>query len=116
MLVKVQVATSDVMGADFDEFEARRYDVRSFRWAEYIVILRPGRLELWSESSVRSHVLGDSDRLKLRYSVALRPEEATLSLYSETDRLLCLTCPRPLGTMGRLPCLLYTSPSPRDRG
>lgn len=103
MLVKVQVATSDVMGADFDEFEARRYDVRSFRWAEYVVILRPGRLELWSESSVCSHVLGDSDRLKLRYSVSLRPEEATLSLYSETDRLLCLTCPRPLGTMGRLP-------------
>lgn len=103
MLVKVQVATSDVMGADFDEFEARRYDVRSYRWAEYIVILRPGRLELWSESSVYTHVLGDSDRLKLRYSVPLRPEEATLSLYSETDRLLCLTCPRPLGTMGRLP-------------
>lgn len=103
MLVKVQVATSDLMGAEFDEFEARRYDVRSYRWAEYIVILRPGRLELWSEPSVQTHVLGNPARLKLRYSVSLRPEEATLSLYSETDRLLCLTCPRPLGTMGRLP-------------
>ena len=103
MLVKVQVASNDVSGTDFDEFEARRYDIRSYRWAEYVVVLRPGRLELWSEASIRGRLLGDAERLKPRYTVSLRPGESSLSLYSETDRLFCLVCPRSESTVGRFP-------------
>lgn len=101
MLVKVQIATNDVAGTNFDEFEARRYDLRSYRWAEYVVLVRPGRLELWSQASVRARVLGDTERLKRRYTISLKPGESTLSLYSETDRLLCLTSPRSISTKGQ---------------
>lgn len=101
MLVKVQVLGHVDVGSNFDELEARRYDIRSYKWDEYLVILRPGRVELWNEARFRGRVLGDTERLKLRYVIPLRKKEVTLSLYSEIDRLLCLTMPR--SDVGRSP-------------
>lgn len=39
-------------------------------------------------------MLGQSDQLKLRHVVVLEPGTTSLSLYSEIDRLFCLTFPR----------------------
>ncbi|WFD25084.1 hypothetical protein MNAN1_000047 [Malassezia nana] len=103
MLVKVQVLGHVDVGSNFDELEARRYDIRSYKWDEYLVLLRPGRVELWNEARFRGRVLGDTERLKLRYVIPLRKKEVTLSLYSEIDRLLCLTMPRSDAGRGPFP-------------
>lgn len=50
MLVKVQHTPDVGVSETYDALEARKHDVRSFHWAEYMVVLRPGRLELWSEA------------------------------------------------------------------
>lgn len=50
MLVKVQHTPDVGVSETYDTLEARKHDVRSFHWAEYMVVLRPGRLELWSEA------------------------------------------------------------------
>ena len=73
---------------------ARKYDIRSSRWTEYMVALRSDRLELWSEASFRGRILGNVDLLKLRHVVPLTPGYTCLSLYSEVDRLFCLTYER----------------------
>lgn len=97
MLVKVRVSSHMDISAHLDALEARRYEMRSYKWEEYIVVLRPGRVEFWSVASIRGHVLGDMEYYKLRYSVALKPGEVSLSLYSEVDRLFCLSFPRAEG-------------------
>ena len=94
MLVKVQTTSRTDLPANFDEFESRRFEVRSYVWAEYMVVLRPGRLELWSEATVRGRIFGDIDKLKLRYVFNLDPAVVSLSMYSSADRLFCITLPR----------------------
>lgn len=94
MLVKVQIVGRVDVGGNFDELEAHRYDIRSYKWDEYLVLLRPGRVELWNEARIRGRLLGDAEHLKLRYVIPLQKKEVSLSLYSEVDRLLCLTIPR----------------------
>lgn len=103
MLVKVQLVGRVDVGSNFDELEARRYDIRSYRWDEYLVLLRPGRVELWNEARIRGRLLGDVERLKLRYVIPLQRKEVSLSLYSEVDRLLCLTVPRSEWLRGPFP-------------
>jgi len=103
MLVKVQLVGRVDIGSDFDELEARRYHIRSYHWEEYLVLLRPGRVELWNEARIRGRLLGDAEHLKLRYVIPLRRKEVSLSLYSEVDRLLCLTVPRSEWLRGPFP-------------
>lgn len=94
MLVKVQNTANVDLPRMFDQLEARKYDIRSSRWTEYMVALRSDRLELWSEASFRGRILGNVDLLKLRHVVPLTPGYTCLSLYSEVDRLFCLTYER----------------------
>ncbi|KAI3629200.1 hypothetical protein CBS9595_000272 [Malassezia furfur] len=96
MLVKIQHAPHQNVTESFNALEARRYELRSFRFAEYIVVLRPQRLELWSEATVRGRVFGHTARLKLRHVVHLERGAADVSLYSEIDGLFSVTCPRRL--------------------
>ncbi|WFC96754.1 hypothetical protein MBRA1_003416 [Malassezia brasiliensis] len=101
MLVKIQHAPHQNVAEAFNALEARRYDLRSFRFAEYMVVLRPQRLELWSEATVRGRVLGHTARLKLRHVVHLERGAADVSMYSEIDGLFSVTCPRRLHRQSR---------------
>lgn len=94
MLVKVQTTTHENLPQLFDELESRRFEIRSYHWTEYMVALRPGRLELWSEATVRGRIFGDFEKLKLRHVIKLDPALVSLSLYSSADRLFCLTLAR----------------------
>ena len=94
MLVKIQHAPHQTVSTSFDALEARKYDVRTSRWAEYMVALRPGRIELWSEATVRGRVFGNTSLLKLRHVVLLEKGTTSLSMYSDVDRLFCLSFPR----------------------
>ncbi|KAI3623340.1 hypothetical protein CBS14141_004123 [Malassezia furfur] len=101
MLVKIQHAPHQNVAESFNALEARRYDLRSFRFTEYMVVLRPQRLELWSEATVRGRVLGHTARLKLRHVVHLEHGAADVSMYSEIDGLFSVTCPRRLHKQSR---------------
>ncbi|WFD29835.1 hypothetical protein MSPP1_000848 [Malassezia sp. CBS 17886] len=94
MLVKVQLTPSVDVPHTLDDQDARRLELRSYRWTEYIVALRSGRLELWSEATFRGRILGDTEMLKLRYVVPLTRGETFVSLYSEVDRLFCVSFPK----------------------
>ncbi|WFD44726.1 hypothetical protein MPSI1_003396 [Malassezia psittaci] len=94
MLVKIQHAPHQTVSESFNALEARRYELRTLTWAEYMVVLRPGRLELWSEASIRGRILGTTSVLKLRHVAILKKGQTSVSLYSEIDRLICLTFPR----------------------
>ncbi|WFD36857.1 hypothetical protein MCUN1_003747 [Malassezia cuniculi] len=94
MLIKVQTTAHTDLPQHFDEFEARRLEIRSYHWAEYMVVLRSGHLELWSEASIRGRLFGDVEKLKRRHVIKLDPHTVSLSLYSSVDSLFCLTLPR----------------------
>ncbi|PKI83044.1 hypothetical protein MVES_002768 [Malassezia vespertilionis] len=94
MLVKVQYASNMDPSVTFNQFEARKYEIRSFAWLEFIVVLRLGKLELWSEPMVRGRLLGHTNKLKLRHSIVLERGVTYFSVYSVVDRLFCLTLPR----------------------
>lgn len=49
MLVKVGWTPHGDVPRDFDELSARRHNVYSDAWREYMVVLRQGRLELWDD-------------------------------------------------------------------
>ena len=101
MLVKIQHAPHQNVAESFNALEARRYDLRSFRFTEYMVVLRPQRLELWSEATVRGRVLGHTARLKLRHVVHLEHGATDVSMYSEIDGLFSVTCHRRLHKQSR---------------
>ncbi|WFD00662.1 hypothetical protein MYAM1_003413 [Malassezia yamatoensis] len=94
MLVKIQHAPHHTVSESFNALEARKYELRTLTWAEFMVVLRPGRLELWSEGSIRGRIFGTTSVLKLRHVAILKKGQTSVSLYSEIDRLICLTFPR----------------------
>ncbi|GAC71449.1 hypothetical protein PANT_3c00032 [Moesziomyces antarcticus T-34] len=91
MLVKLAWTPHEDLPNDFDELQARKYPIRDEDWREFIVVFRMGKLELWTDPSLTSKIVGHGDRLKLRTTIPLSRGSTFLSLYSPIDRIFCLT-------------------------
>ncbi|PWN53842.1 hypothetical protein IE53DRAFT_95973 [Violaceomyces palustris] len=91
MLVKVEWTPHEDLPKNFDELASRKFPVYGDQWREYIVVLRMGKVELWSDPTLTSKVLRHPERLKLRHTIPLSRGTTFLSLYSPIDRIFCLT-------------------------
>lgn len=49
MLAKVEWSQAEDLPPGFDELAARKYSIYPDKWREYIIILRMGKLEMWSD-------------------------------------------------------------------
>ena len=91
MLVKLGWTPHEDLPKDFDELSSRKYAIREEEWREHIVVLRMGRLELWSDPTLVNKALGHGDRLKLRHTIRLSRGTTFLSIFSPIDHIFCLT-------------------------
>ncbi|PWY98942.1 hypothetical protein BCV70DRAFT_163637 [Testicularia cyperi] len=91
MLVKLAWTPHEDLPKDLDELQARRYTIRDENWREYIVVFRMGRLELWSDPTLTSKLVGQGDRLKLRHVIPLSRGSTFVSHFSPIDRIFCVT-------------------------
>ncbi len=91
MLVKIAWTPHDDVPKVFDELAARKFPIREEGWAEFVVVFRMGKLELWTDPSLTNKLVGHGDRLKLRATIPLSRGSTFLSLYSPVDRIFCLT-------------------------
>lgn len=91
MLVKIAWTPHQDLPTDFDELQARKYPIREEEWREFIVVLKMGKLELYTDSSLTSKLRGQGDRLKLKTTIPLSRGSTFVSLYSPIDRIFCLT-------------------------
>lgn len=91
MLVRNDWTPSETVPQDVDEMSIRGLVVHPGVWRQYVVVLRPRRLELWSDPTTASKLLGHKNRLHLSFVVPLIKGSTHLSVFSQTDRLFCLT-------------------------
>ncbi|PWN27194.1 hypothetical protein BDZ90DRAFT_280110 [Jaminaea rosea] len=91
MLVKNDWIPNETLPQDLDETIVRKFNVHPGEWREYIVVLRMGRVELWSDPSKTSRLSGHSHRLHLSFVIPLSRGSTYLSMFSHVDRIFCLT-------------------------
>ncbi|PWN19355.1 hypothetical protein BCV69DRAFT_313624 [Microstroma glucosiphilum] len=91
MLVRNDWTPSETVPQDVDEMSIRGLVVHPGIWRQYVVVLRPRRLELWSDPTTASKLLGHKTRLHLAFVVPLIKGSTHLSVFSQSDRLFCLT-------------------------
>ncbi|KAH9989700.1 Pleckstrin homology domain-containing protein [Russula compacta] len=93
MVVRVAYCKDNSLGSCFDEMQDRRTrDMQYEDWAEFMVVWRSGRLELYNDFRFpgREWITGHKH---LAFVVPLESARTKLSLYSFVDMSFCITCP-----------------------
>lgn len=91
MLVKNDWTPSENVPQDLDEAQSRGLSIHPGQWREYIVVLRPGRIELWDDPGFADRFFSHTGQLHLAFVIPLSRGSTFLSVFSQVDRIFCLT-------------------------
>ncbi|KAG2155842.1 uncharacterized protein EDB93DRAFT_1128478 [Suillus bovinus] len=93
MLVRVSYTKSESLPCHFDEVQNRTTRLRYEDWAEFLVVWRGERLEIYEDYTLpgKEHITGHKH---LAFIIPLQSQRTHSTLYSFTDFTFCILCPR----------------------
>ncbi|GAA94409.1 uncharacterized protein L969DRAFT_53001 [Mixia osmundae IAM 14324] len=91
MLVKSGWSIREDLPEDLNELSIRNFAVTFRPWEELTVVRKANAIECWShyKTPFRERIV---KHMKLRHIIPLKPGKTMLSLFSASDRIMCLTC------------------------